>query len=307
MDVKPDLEINNYNLNDILNLFHLRENFNEADMKRAKRQVLKLHPDKSRLDPSYFLFYSKAYKILHQVYEFNNRTTKKSDGVNTDEYVPLETSQEDKNVALSSFFDKNKKLKKVNNFNDWFNKEFEKQKMENDAEKTGYGDWLTSDDDVMEQTEIGNVSAMAEQIAKRKQEVRSMVVHQGINDMESGGPSASSLGGGALENYSSGMFSSVQFQDLKQAHVESVIPVTDEDYANVKKFRNVNEYNTYRHNQDTTPLSEQQALQYLASRDKQEESLSTQRAFDLAKQTEEANERNTQFWAGIMKIEDKKK
>ena len=307
MSVKPDLDINNYDLNDILNLFQLRENFNEADLKKAKRHVLRLHPDKSRLDASYFLFYSKAYKVLYQVYEFNNRSSKKSDGVNTDEYIPLENSQEDKNIALSSFFDKNKKLKKADNFNNWFNKEFEKQKMESETEKAGYGDWLTSDEDVMEQTEIGNVSAMAEQIAKRKHEVRSMVVHQGINDMDSGGPAASNLGGGALENYSSGMFSSVQFQDLKQAHVESVIPVTDEDYANVKKFRNVNEYNTYRHNQDTTPLSEQQALQYLATRDRQEETMSTQRAFELAKQTEQANERSTQFWAGIMKIEDKKK
>ena len=56
MSVKPDLDINNYDLKDILNLFQLRENFNEADLKKAKRHVLRLNPDKSHLEPSYFLF-----------------------------------------------------------------------------------------------------------------------------------------------------------------------------------------------------------------------------------------------------------
>ena len=69
-----DLDINNYSLEDIINLFQIRENFNEADMKRAKQQVLRLHPDKSKLDTKYFLFYSKAYKTLYSIYEFRTRT-----------------------------------------------------------------------------------------------------------------------------------------------------------------------------------------------------------------------------------------
>jgi hypothetical protein len=110
------------------------------------------------------------------------------------------------------------------------------------------------------------------------------------------------LAGGQLDNYSSDMFSSVQFQDLKQAHVESVIPVTDEDYQNVPKFNNVNELMIHRNTQGAVPLSEQQALQYLSNREKEESEMSSSRAFELAKQTETAKEKSQEFWAGIMKI-----
>ena len=45
-----DLNIENYNLNDLLNLFKLNNNFQENDLKCAKKIVLQLHPDKSNMD-----------------------------------------------------------------------------------------------------------------------------------------------------------------------------------------------------------------------------------------------------------------
>ena len=50
------------------------------------------------------------------------------------------------------------------------------------------------------------------------------------------------LSGDAPETYDSGMFSNLGFQDLYKAHVETLIPVTDEDYNIKPKFKNVNEY-----------------------------------------------------------------
>ena len=297
----PDLDINNYELSDILNLFQLSDNFNEADLKRAKRQVLRLHPDKSRLDAKYFLFYSKAYKVLYSVFEFNNKSSKKT--MNTDEYIPLDTQEENKKKALTNFFDNNKELKNTSTFNEWFNKEFEKQKAETESDNLGYGEWLRSDDDTMDTTNVQSLSDMNEEVNKRKMHVRSLIVHQDVNELSSGSM-GTMLGSDTNSNYSSGMFGSVPYQDLKQAHVESVIPVTEQDYANVKKFKDVNEYNIYRTSQDTRPLTEEQSLQYLASKEKQEETLSSKRAFELAKQTEDANARNQHFWAGIMKIKD---
>ena len=55
--IKPDLNIDNYDLQDLLNLFKLDKNFNEEDLKQAKKIVLKTHPDKSGLNPDYFRFY----------------------------------------------------------------------------------------------------------------------------------------------------------------------------------------------------------------------------------------------------------
>jgi hypothetical protein len=62
----------------------------------------------------------------------------------------------------------------------------------------------------------------------------------------SGGGGYYGLGREAPQEYSSGLFSSLQYEDLKKAHTESVIPVTEDDYHNVKKFRNVNELQTFR-------------------------------------------------------------
>ncbi len=296
-----DLDIGNYSLDDILNLFQLRENFNEADLKRAKQQVLRVHPDKSGLGTEYFLFYSKAYKTLFSIWEFKNKNVNKT--MNTDEYIPLDTSEENKKKALASFFDSNKKLKDTHNFNAWFNKQFEKQKVSEDQEESGYGNWLKSDDDV-DDVNITNMRAMNEYFDKKKKDIRSLVVHNDVKDLTVQNGGASNLLDGPQDNYSSDMFSSVGFQDLKQAHVESVIPVTDEDYTNVKKFRNVNEYMNYRNTQNTTPLSEIQANQYLAQREEQEASVTTKRAYELAKQSELAQERNKEFWGGIMKIDN---
>ena len=238
-NVTVDLDISNYNLEDILRLFQVPENFNEADLKRAKQQVLRIHPDKSRLDPKYFLFYSKAYKTLYSIWEFNNKKTKKT--MNTEEYIPLDTSEENKKKALETFFDQNKTLRDANNFNKWFNEQFEKQKVKADEDEDGYGSWLKSNENV-DDTEITNMRAMNEHFDKRKKEVRALVVQKDVQDITSHAGAGSNLLDGPQDNYSSDIFSSVGFQDLKQAHVESVIPVSNEDYDNTLKFRNVNEF-----------------------------------------------------------------
>ena len=56
-----------YNLDDILKLFKLEYNFTEQDLKKAQRQALKTHPDKSNLPSEYFIFFKKAYKILSEI------------------------------------------------------------------------------------------------------------------------------------------------------------------------------------------------------------------------------------------------
>ena len=51
--------------------------------------------------------------------------------------------------------------------------------------------------------------------------------------------------GGSYYDYShpsfqSDPFSKLKYDDLKKAHSETVVPVTQEDYQNVKKYKNVN-------------------------------------------------------------------
>jgi len=293
-----DLDISNYNLNDILKLFKLDYDFDENDLKRAKRVVLQTHPDKSRLDAKYFIFYSKAYKVLYNIHEFRNKSSDKRE----ENYAIL--SNEDKNRLLENFFEKNKPLKEASGFNTWFNEQFEKNKLKTEAEECGYGEWLTSEQDLEPEKRISQ-SEMAAEFMKKKNQVRSLIVHKDVNDIYANNFGASDLTTNAPEEYSSGLFSNLSYQDLKRAHTESVIPVTDEDYHKIQKFKNVNEYTAHRNTQDTKPLSENQALEYLKTRTQAGDKEATNRAYELAKQVEKSKQNNQAFWGNIMKITDR--
>ena len=92
------------------------------------------------------------------------------------------------------------------------------------------------------------------------------------------------------------------YEDLRKAHTETVIPVTMEDYNNVKKFRNVNEYNQFRNSQSIVPLSDIQAQEYLSNKNKIEETEASKRAYRLAKQLEESQKKQEQSWASMRTI-----
>jgi len=289
-----DLNLENYNLNEILNLFKMEANFTELDLKNAKKIVLKTHPDKSNLKPDYFIFYSKAYKELYRIWEFKNKRYKnKKDSLNDVIYESI--NDKEKSKILNNFLSK----KDSKDFNIWFNKEFDKNKLEREDEKTGYGEWFGSSEDVDElSTSILSKDKIDEGINKKKEKLRALVVHRGINDIYAN-TNGSNLSGDVPSSYSSDLFSNLKFEDLKKAHTETVVPVTIEDFNNVKQFNNLNDYNIYRSSQDTTPLSEIQAKEYLQKKQKLDETQTTERAYKLAKELELSNKNQDRLWGTI--------
>ena len=301
-----DLNIENYDLDDILNLLKMPKDFVEEDLKAAKKIVLKTHPDKSGLPPDYFRFYSQAYKKIYFIWKFKSSSAKDNNSKTYDEIMSNDEKvghfSRQKKETLTDFLSSNH-LKEGKNFNKWFNEQFEKNKIQSEEETNGYGDWLKSDEDIDEEKKI-SYTQMGEEIEKKKQQVRSLVVHKGIDELYSNFNGASNLTGDSPECFGSDLFSSLQYEDLRKAHVESVIPVTMDDYNNVKKFKNLNEYNNYRNTQNIVPLSEVQAAEYLNNKNKYEETETTNRAYKLAQQLEESNKKQSTFWGSIMKIKN---
>ena len=300
-----DLDISNYDLDDILRLFKIPTNFEEEDMKKAKQIVLKTHPDKSRLPAKIFIFYSQAYKVLFQLYEFRNKSSNKKQAEKYEDVVPNSQgesgSDKGREKALAQFFNTNEKLKESKHFNKWFNAEFEKNKMETD-DGAGYGEWLTSNEDIEPEKKI-SLSQMGEEFGKKKAEMRALVPMKDIEDVNYRQTiQGTSLSTNGPTEFNSDLFSSLPYQDLRQAHVNSVIPVTEEDYYKVKKFQNINELTSYRNSQDTKPLSERQAMEYLNKKNNLDNEQATKRAYDLAKQSELAEKKNQDFWGGIMQM-----
>ena len=293
---KMDLNMNNYSIDDIYNLFGVQNKIlTDEVMKESKKIVLKTHPDKSRLDSKYFLFFSKAYKQLYSIYEFQNKNTKKTEDKS-------EFYDSSKGEMLNKMFEKDKELKKSGNFNKWFNDQFEKHKLD-DGLENGYGDWLKSNEDIID---VGNVSQanMAAEMEKRKKEVQTMITYNGVND-----PYASTFGGSSLmeqnKNFSSGtLFSNdgMGYTDLRQAYVESVIPVTEDDYKKMPKFRNIEEYKMHRNTVDVTPVDKNVSMRQLYNQNKEMESESAALAFHYAKQSEKTKKNQESFWSGLKQV-----
>ena len=286
-----DLDINNYNLSDILNLFKIPANYTESHLKMAKQIVLKTHPDKSGLHSKYFLFYSKAYKTLYSIYTFKNKTTKDMSA-----NIDYEVDTEDAKVKILDHFFEKTSAKDPKQFNKWFNQQFEQLQETADD---GHGEWLKSDTDIYAQ-ETGSTS---EQMNKYKQQskAKSVIQYNGIGDTQSAF-SGTVLGDSTGANFSSNMFSGLSYQDIRQAHTETVIPITDQDYDAVKKFNNVEEYSRYRNEQNMAPPTEAESHSIMQKQKNDDEVMTTSRAYYYAKQQEEVAKKNTLFWGRLQSL-----
>lgn len=293
-----DLNIENYSRGDLYKLFGLNLSMalTEDNMKECKKVVLKTHPDKSRLDNKYFVFFSKAYQKLLGIYEFQNKTrTKKTD---TTDYYETNNAE-----LLDKLFDNNATLKDTKNFNQWFNKEFEKHRLEDPVEK-GYGDWLRSEEDIVFTPTNITKDKMAAEMEKRKKQVQTLTAYTGVKDI-----CTPSIGGSSLMDYDSNFTSGSLFSndgmgytDLRQAYVESVIPVTEEDYRNTPKFKSVDEYKRHRDRTDFKVLDKEEAMRHLYNENREKDEESAALAFYYAQQAEKVQKNNDNFWSGLKQI-----
>jgi hypothetical protein len=301
-----NLNIDEYSREDLYKLFglHINTILTEENMKQSKKIVLKTHPDKSHLENKYFIFFKQAYAKLYEIYQFQNKTThlkKQADQYET------EDSHENQ-LILDKMFEMKKDLKDSTHFNDWFNAQFEKHRIEDPVEH-GYGNWLKSDEDIIYAPQNTNKDKMNLEINKRKKELQQLIPYQGVN-LSIG---SSSAGGSSLMEYNSNFSSNSLFSgssgygytDLKQAYVESVIPVTEDDYYKRQAFHSVEEYKRHRDTTDITPLSKEEAMHQLMTQNKTADEESAALAFYYAKQSEKIKNSNNEFWYGLKQLTNK--
>lgn len=300
---KVDLNIENYNLNEILELFKLDYNFDRDDLKKAKRVVLMTHPDKSKMPKEYFLFYSKAYKMLYYIYDFRNKEAKgKSANTNYQQYTSEEDEIEHKKLIQN--------MNKKEEFHGWFNRLFEKHYDRNVFEQEGYGDWFKSEEN-MYNKDNKNFSQMSNNLDNIKQQQKSLSLVKKINIEQDVGHNmnSSNIYSDGIQNYSSGMNmennSSVQYNDLKQAFQETLIPVTSEDYNNVKKYNSINEMQIHRKQSSVKPLTEKESYDILRQRESNNNEISNKAAFNLLEQARKNNEQNAMFWGSLKLLGNK--
>ena len=274
-----DLNIHNYDLNDLLNLFRLPFHFKEEHLKDAKKIVLKTHPDKSGLDKEYFLFFSQAYKYLLKIHQLRQSSTT----TNT-EYQKDDLWSQEHSVLIDGRI----KTMSQEEYADWFNKTFEKMRLKDSIEESGYGDWLKSNEDLVDDT-VTNTSQMNEYIQNKKKQLRALVVHQDFKDMNMNGGNQFDL-----------------VRDVRKAHCESVIPVTEEDFHKRTKYTNIDQLNRERtqdmvQNSDRWISTHENKLKEIHSND---EDINIQRAYKLMNQDEVIRENHDKFWSDLKRLKN---
>ena len=292
-----DLNIDNYDYEDILNLFKLDINFGENDLKQAKKIVLSTHPDKSGLNKEIFLFFSKAYKILYSVYNFREKANKseKIKSLEDIEYIA------DEDIYNKEIIENLKEKNKFSNkeFNKWFNELFEKVKIENDYQDNGYGDWLKKGKNNNE--DCKNLDDMNNKILRQKELLRSrqLTKHRNIEEFNNTG--FCDLTNSKPEEYSSGLFSNLQFEDLRKAHEESIVPVSNKDFK--QNYNSLEDIRYKRGIQTIKPLEEKVSLQMLNENEYNETFLSSHRAYKLLQQENKIEKANKMWWSSLKQLQ----
>lgn len=335
---KLDLDINNYSMDDIYNLFNIR---NKASltmdvMKEAKKTVLKMHPDKSKMEAKYFLFFSSAYKMLYSIYEFQNKNNYGQAQAQAQAQGEQEQNLKNVNKEVNKMINllqpqapntpKSHNLEQIvlqrqaadTAFNETHSKalntffENNKDMLQQNGGK-GFNNWFNEQFEQCKIVDEGEAAGYgswltsdegvntaevktAQDMEKYKKQVQSLVTYNGVQDM------TTSFGFSLMT--SGDNFSGDGFTDLRQAYEQSVIPVTMEDYERMDKdmYKSLDAYQNHRNRVDTTPSNTRDAMRTLFQQNEDREAQNAALAYYHAKQTEEAKKKQEGFWATLMKI-----
>jgi hypothetical protein len=254
-----------YSLEELLGLFDLTYNISHDDLKRAKKVVLMTHPDKSKLDSKYFLFYKKAFDVIVRFHDNQNKQNQKISSNNT-AYTPHTNNEDDNRTVkkVSSVINEMSKREFQDKFNDLFEKNMATKVDESRNE------WFKNDDPSYTTNETVNSSNMGKIFNSIKDQQTGLVKYRGVENIISNQSSTSNFYEDNDDDVyvTSDPFSKLKFDDLRKVHKdETVFSVSERDYQNVKKYSSVDHFMRERGQQSTAPLSKPEAERMLAQND----------------------------------------
>ena len=260
-----NLNIHLYSLEDLLGLFNLTYDITYDDLKRAKKTVLMTHPDKSKLDSKYFLFYKKAFDIIIRFHDNQNKQRKQVNPQNT-----IYSTNDDKDSSntknVTSIINDMSKKDFQHKFNDLFEKNMSK-KID-----TTKNEWFQNDESTFKTTENVNASNMGTIFNTIKDKQSGLVRYRGVENMVTKNTNSSNYYDDIEDDDSyvvSDPFSKLKFDDLRKVHKdETVFSVSERDFNKVTKYSSVDHFMRARSNQSTTPMEKQEAEMMLAQQDK---------------------------------------
>ena len=298
-----NLDIHTYSLQDLFELFDLTYSISMEDMKRAKKKVLMTHPDKSKLEPKYFLFYKKAFDIIVKFYENQNKQNAKI----PNEKQNYDVGHQHYDKETTQHVSKNIQSIDKQQFNDTFNQLFDKNMVSKpDAERN---QWFTNETSIYETTETVNSQNMGQVIDKMRDNQTSMIKHRGVETLcVNSGFGNSIYDDEANDTYvTSDPFSKLKFDDLRKVHKDqTVFGVSEKDIHNVQQYSSVDHMMRERGKQSLTPLEKQDAERILAQQNTQYQEQIMQKEYADKLKTMQYEEKNKNVLATFMLLKNDK-
>lgn len=215
-----ELDLNKYTVDDLLKLFDIPDKLREYHIKKAKKTVISLHPDKNKFLPiEYYHFYRAAYNKLLALYQIGLK--EQVDLFTPQDYIPMDNESLDKTTTTESFDNKE------------FNKYFETQVLTK-KEITGHGDWLKSNDTFYNDIP-SNKSDVETYLKVKRTEINGIVVYKGVTELNSFQIKTSNLDG-TTDSNDSDIFGNFRYQDLKNAHTVNTILGIDNTDPHFKNY-----------------------------------------------------------------------
>lgn len=254
-----NLNIKMYSFKEILDLFKLSYDFDVDQLKQAKMVVLKMHPDKSRLPPDYFLFYKKAFDIVVDYYNENQK-------VNVE--VPHnEIKYESVTADKAAYKQVGKTMKEMGSekFQEKFNELFEANMVQKRDESVN--DWFKKNDPLFEFDDVTSTSGLGMAMDSIKSKSAALTQYKGVENM------TSSMGNDLYEGDSTGYvscdpFGKLKFDDLRKVHKDqTVFAVSERDFEKVQKYTSIDHLQRERGMANLTPIEKTHAEEMLAEKE----------------------------------------
>jgi hypothetical protein len=275
-----NLNIKMYKFDEILGLFNLSDvgAISEEDIKRAKAMVLKMHPDKSRLPPDYFLFYKKAFDI---VLEFYNNQTKIHRAVPVDSVTYNAYGRgvdSGLNRAANQEIQNNIQKMDTKQFTTVFNDLFEKNMLNSERKRREEerSKWFYSDEPVV-QAEASGSGTVHDKVERMREQTANMYLTryngvQMLNASGGGGTAAGNLYDDTDEDngdtyVTSDPFSKLKYDDLRKVHKDQTVFVVSDRKAPIHSI-GVDALQQKRSQQDLTPLGKTDAMRMMTDQER---------------------------------------
>jgi hypothetical protein len=303
-----NLNIQSYSLDEILGLFDLESyDITIDDLKTAKRKVLMLHPDKSRLDAKYFLFYKKAFDVIVQFFDNQNRQNRSVEQKD----VAYNPNYKDEDKSTTKQIQKTMQDMKSQNFQEKFNELFESNQMGNRPDQSR-NEWFVQEQSSFEvPQEKMSKQTMNDNFQRIKDQSNGLIHYTGVQSMNDDTATNNNFYEDA-DDYSnkymtSDPFSKLKFDDLRKVHRDqSVLAVSERDINNIQTYRSVEEFNRARSQHSYDPLEKEHANRLLQEQEKAMQQRMMQKEYRAKLQSEQYAEKNKNVLSSFLLLQNKK-